>query len=82
LTLLVMAVIYGFFGVLTGLIIAAANLDDDSGLKVGIGVGLLICVGRALLTANPFMVVNVFFYFFTGREVGRGLTARIQRLVS
>jgi hypothetical protein len=70
--------VYSFFGMLVGLIIAFADLDEEKGSWVGVGAGLVLCVLYMLLTQNFLALINVFFYYVTGREVGRGLARRIQ----
>jgi tetratricopeptide repeat protein len=69
-------VVYGFFGSLTGLIIGAANLDQEQAGWAGVGVAALAFGLETLL--GGFSVVNLVWYFFTGRFIGHGLGARIQ----
>lgn len=74
-------VVFAFFGSLTGLIIAASNATISTGAAVGIGAGLLLCLLEALATHNFGGMLNVFFYFFTGRFVGANIALRVQRPV-
>jgi hypothetical protein len=79
LEIVIYAVIYGFFGSVTGVIIALINPDDEEkvGGIVGIAVGLAVCGLEVLITHDPAGLVNVVFYFITGRFVGTGLAGRI-----
>lgn len=78
----VYAVGAGFFGSLVGLIIGAANLDEDRGLYVGVGAGLLLLGLEFLMSQSPSALINIFFYFFTGRYIGRGIAGRVQQPVA
>jgi len=71
--------LFGIVGSIVGLIIGAANLDEDQGVYVGVGAGILILGLTLLASQNPFMLINVFFYYFTGRYVGSGVAGRVQR---
>jgi hypothetical protein len=75
------AIFYGFFGCLAGLIIGAANLGIGAGTMVGVGVGILVCFIEMALSQNAGSLINIFFYFFTGRFVGSGITWRVQQPV-
>jgi hypothetical protein len=77
--LIVMAVVFGFFGSVTGVIIGALNASENTGTGIGIGMGILLCVLEVLLARSAGGLVNLFFYFFTGRYVGRGITGRVQQ---
>jgi hypothetical protein len=79
---LLMAIIYGFFGSLTGLIIGAANASPNAGTNIGVGVGLFLCLLELALSRDPKALINVIFYFFTGRYVGAGITGRVQHPVA
>ncbi|MFN3648926.1 MAG: tetratricopeptide repeat protein [Armatimonadota bacterium] len=74
------AIIYGFFGAITGWIIGLANLDEEKGWMVGVGAGLII-LGLEMLLGGGFMAINIFFYVFTGRYIGAGIASRVQRPV-
>jgi hypothetical protein len=78
---IVLFVVYGFAGSLTGLVIGAANASMGTGMAIGVGAGLLLCGLEALLTHDPGSLINVIFYFFTGRFVGVGITWRVQQPV-
>ncbi|MCC2672825.1 MAG: repeat-containing protein, partial [Armatimonadetes bacterium] len=64
---IVYGIAYGFFGSLVGLIIAAANLDEDQAVYAGVGAGVVILGLELVIFKSPTMLFNVFFYFFTGR---------------
>jgi hypothetical protein len=76
------AIAYGFFGSLAGLIIGAANLEEEQGVYVGVGAGLLLLGLEYLVYKSPLVLINIFFYFFTGRYVGRGIAGRVQQPVA
>jgi hypothetical protein len=78
---ILMAIFYGFFGCLAGLIIGAANLSHSRGVVVGVSVGILVCLIEMALSHDSGSLVNVFFYFFTGRFVGAGITSRVRQPV-
>jgi hypothetical protein len=78
---IVMAFVFGFFGSLTGLIIGASNANFRTGPAIGIGAGILLCLLEAALTKDATSMINLFFYFFTGRFVGAGITWRVQQPV-
>jgi hypothetical protein len=82
LTLVVMALAFAFFGSLCGLIIGAINASEGTGTVVGVGTGLLMCLLEALVTKSAFGFINVFWYFVTGRFVGRSITRKVQQPVS
>lgn len=71
-----------FFGSLAGLVIGAANLDEDQGVWVGVGAGFVILGLEFLLSQNPLMFINVIFFYFTGQYIGRGIAGRVQRPVA
>jgi hypothetical protein len=75
------AFFYGFFGCVAGLIIGAANLGMSAGTMVGVGVGIVVCLIEMALSHDAGSLVNIFFYFFTGRFVGSGITWRVQQAV-
>lgn len=80
--MIVYAFAYGFFGSLAGLIIGAANLEEDQAVYVGVGAGLLLLGLEFLMSRSPGTFINIVFYFFTGRFIGRGIAGRVQALVS
>jgi hypothetical protein len=77
----IMMVIFGFFGSITGLLIGAANASESTGTGIGVGMGVLLCLMEVLLSRSAGGLVNLIFYFFTGRYVGRGITGRVQQLL-
>jgi hypothetical protein len=72
---------YGIAGSLTGVVIGAVNASIGTGLAIGVGAGLLLCAREALLSHDPGSLINIVFYFFTGRFVGAGITWRVQQPV-
>jgi hypothetical protein len=76
-----MGVIYGFFGSLTGLVIGLARPNENLGMNIGVGMGVAICLLEAALGGNPSTLINLVFFYFTGRFVGAGLTGRVMRPV-
>lgn len=81
LAVVIFAIVYGLAGGLTGLIIGASNAPMSAGASVGIGAGLLLCLLETLAMHNFGGLLNVFFYFFTGRFVGAGITWRVHQPV-
>jgi hypothetical protein len=75
------AFIYSFFGTLAGLVIALSNAGLGVGQGVGVGIGLLLCLIEVVVFKNPRMLVNLFFYFFTGRYIGMSIAAKVQQPV-
>jgi len=78
---ILMAIFYGFFGSVAGLIIGVANLPTGPGSIVGVCTGIIVCIIEMALSHDAGSLVNIFFYFFTGRFVGAGITGRVQRPV-
>jgi len=78
---LVYLVGYGICGSLTGLIIGATGARDKAAMGIGIGVGMLVMLIRAMMEQSPFRLISVFFYFVTGQYVGAGLGNRIHEPV-
>lgn len=76
--LVIYGIAYGVFGSLAGLIIGAANLEEDQATYVGVGAGLLLLGLEFLMNQSPGTLINIFFYFFTGRYIGRGIAGRVQ----
>jgi hypothetical protein len=74
--------IYTFAGSMAGIVIGLMDADENRGAIVGVVIGLLMCGLEVLLSGSAFMLVNVFFYFFTGRFIGRGLASRVQAPVT
>ena len=75
----IFAVVYGFFGSLSGFIIGASNAFMGTGVAIGIGTGMILCGLQALAQHDPGDLVNVIFYFFTGRFIGAAITRRVQQ---
>lgn len=74
---------YGVFfalcGAVVGFIIALVDGDDEMGAKVGVGAGLLLLGVEYLQYRSPLILVNIFFWFFTGRFIGAAIGSRVQR---
>jgi len=69
------------FGFLAGTIIGATGASLSLGTNIGIGTGILLALLRMVQAGNPLMLVNLFFYYFTGRYVGAGITWRVHQPV-
>ena len=79
---LLLAVFVGIFtvgGVVAGLIIAVLPPAVSSGAAVGVTFGIIFCVIEMLLNGSAQMIVNIFFWFFTGRYVGANIAVRVHR---
>ncbi len=63
-------------GVLTGLLVAAFDADEDTGSWLGLGVGFVILVIGVPLGFLSFGAVV--FYLCTGKLIGRAVGARVQ----
>jgi len=74
-------VVFGFFGSLAGLVIGAANASIGTGAAIGIGVGLVLCLLEAVASHDSGALINIVFYFFTGRYVGARVTWRVHQPV-
>jgi hypothetical protein len=77
--ILVMGFFYGFFGSLAGLVIGAANATASTGMMIGVGTGITLCLLEVLVTHSASGLINLIFYYFTGRYVGAGITGRVQQ---
>lgn len=76
----ILAVFNAFFGAITGLIIAVVgSRQQEISSRVGIGVGLCMCLLRAVMFQSGFQLFNLLFYFVTGRYVGTGLHERVMK---
>lgn len=78
---LIYAAAYAFFGAVAGLIIAGISADPARGAVVGIVVGLCVMGLEALIMGGLGSLINIFFYFITGRYVGSNIAARVGRPV-
>lgn len=79
---IILFMIFGFAGTLAGLVIALVNPDDaGTGAMIGAGTGILLGGIEFLLAGNPAVLINLIFWFFTGRMVGRGIVGRVQQPV-
>lgn len=67
-------------GVLTGVVVALMNADEDMGGWVGMSVGFLILL--IALRAGFLAFFGVVFYIFVGRWIGRSVAGLVQRPVA
>jgi hypothetical protein len=85
LVIIVGALILGIFfcivGGLLGLIIGAMDAMPDIGATIGIVFGLVL-MALEMWLGGGFRVINVFFWIFTGRFVGRNIAYRVQRRIA
>jgi len=77
----VFVVVFAVIGGLIGLIVGAANLEPEAAAWIGVGAGMLLMGLEFLISGNAFSFVNVIFWFFTGRYVGRAIGWRVQKAV-
>ncbi|MDQ2731377.1 MAG: tetratricopeptide repeat protein [Armatimonadota bacterium] len=70
---------YAFFGAVLGAVIAVINADISTGAVVGVVIGLIACGIEAYLAGSASLMVNVFFYFFTGRFIGASVAKAVQQ---
>ncbi|HET6382129.1 MAG TPA: tetratricopeptide repeat protein [Armatimonadota bacterium] len=77
--MVIFAIVYAFFGSLSGIIIALANADIGTGAMIGIGAGLC-CLGIEFLMGHDAaaLVFNVIFYVITGRYIGARIARQVQ----
>lgn len=75
------ALSYAFFGIIAGLVIAGILAPPATGAIVGVVVGLCVMGIEAYLNQSLGSLINVFFYFFTGRYIGANIAARVNRPV-
>lgn len=73
------AFFYAFFGGLLGLIIALSNAFPQRGAIIGIVVGVLACLAEMALSHSAGALINLIFYFFTGRFIGAAIAWRVQQ---
>ncbi len=74
--------VFGFAGSLVGLIIGAANAPVSTGAIIGVVAGLILCGLEFLISGGrASTLLNIFFWFFTGRYVGAIIAARVQQPV-
>jgi len=68
--------LYGFLGSLAGLIIGAANLDSGPAIIVTVLAGMVV-FALELVFGGGFQIINIFWYFFTGRFIGAMLSGKM-----
>lgn len=79
---LVFAVLFAVAGMGVGLIIGATNVRPDKGALIGIAVALaLMGLEFLFFGQDPRMLINIFFWFFTGRFIGASVAVRVQKAV-
>lgn len=74
-----MLVIFAAAGILAGLIIAVLPPSVKTGAAVGIVIGLILGGIEMYVEHEAAMVVNAFFWYFTGRYVGANIAVRVHR---
>ncbi|HEV2471849.1 MAG TPA: tetratricopeptide repeat protein [Chthonomonadales bacterium] len=74
---IVCAIGFGLAGSLLGLIIGAANLDMRKGILAGAAMGIGFFVLEGVLLHSITSIINIFFWYFTGRYVGSRITWRV-----
>ncbi len=75
-------IVFTFMGSLTGLIAAVIDADTNVGSIIGVVAGMILFAAEYfLIGGSPLSLINVFFWFFTGRFVGRMVAAKIQQPV-
>ena len=77
--LIAYAFISAFLGGLGGLIMGAVGASPVASVGIGIGAGMLYMVIEGVLSQNWGNVINIVFYFFTGRLVGALIGAKIRQ---
>jgi len=77
----VLAVVFGLAGSVAGIVMGAVNADDTRGALIGIVASMLLFALELAISRSPTMLVNIFFWFFTGRFVGSGLVGKVQQPV-
>lgn len=80
-TSLVFAIVFGFVGAVAGLIIGASDSTVETGAIIGVVAGLLLCGLEFLLSQSGATVINIFFWFFTGRFVGTSIARKVHQPV-
>lgn len=78
---LVFVLFFALVGAVTGLILGAINASPGTGAIVGIVVGLLMLGLEYMMEQCGTVLVNIFFWFFTGRFIGAGIATRVQQPV-
>lgn len=83
LALLLATIFIGIFfaivGGVLGLIIGALDSDEDQGMYIGIGCGLLLLGLEYWLSGGSAQIaLNIFFWVFTSRFVGRNISRHVQ----
>ncbi len=81
LLIVIYAVVYAFFGAIAGLIIAAISAPPGKGALVGIVVGLCVMGIEAMIMGGLGSLINIFFYYVTGRYIGVNIAVRVSRPV-
>ncbi len=78
----IFVLVFGVAGAVVGLIIGAMNAPVQTGAVIGIVFGLIFCGLEVVLGGfQPGMLINIFFWFYTGRYVGAKVAMHVQRPV-
>jgi hypothetical protein len=80
--LIFFVVVHAFFGSLAGLVIGLSNASRTTGGYIGVGAALLMfAIEYKLANGSPMLLINLFFWYVTGQEVGKGVSGRVQQRV-
>ncbi len=77
----IFSVFFAVVGSVMGLIVGAVDAMPEAGAMIGVVVGLLLMAGEYFLSGSSGVMVNVIFWVFTSRFVGRNIAARVQQPV-
>ena len=69
-------------GGVAGLVMGAVDASDGAAVGIGVGAGVVYLIIESVLTQNWLNFVNILFYFFTGRLVGRLIGNKVQQPVA
>lgn len=76
---LVLGVFFAVVGSVMGLIIGMIDAMEDVGAIVGVVFGVLMLALEYSITRNSMIFVNILFWSFTGRFIGRNIALRVQQ---
>lgn len=79
---LALALFLALVGSVVGLIIGAANAPPEHGAIIGVVAGILLLGVEFFVFRSGSVLINIFFWFFTGRYVGALVAARVQQPVA
>lgn len=72
---------YGAAGCILGLIIGGSGVQPNKASMMGVAFGLLILGLEALHFRSATQLINIFFYFITGRYIGAKIAWRVHQPV-